>query len=250
MSYERLSQLHTNSACDVSVGLFSARRLGFPGHASSYSTPLRSTLSLAVRRSVAELVICRESDSYVVGFAAVCGSGRWLRVTTGLQRRVFCLSTHLRSMLSLGLRSEFDVQTRSVSRLNVPPIAAVRGFRRFLRASNGSLRSAARSSTRLSARGGAIAPFSSSTRFPRPRELSIQGELTANNGAAANCSARHGSCYSGSNPSRSVVALSYVRCLLLRSTPQLPRRAPQSAELESLAVATRDPKNQLTKIQC
>ena len=56
-------------------------------------------------------------------------------------------------------------------------------------------------------------------------------EVTANNGAAENCSARHGSCYSGSNPSRSVVALSYVRCLLLRSTPQLPRRAPQSLSL-------------------
>ena len=44
---------------------------------------------------------------------------------------------------------------------------------------------------------------------------------------------------SGLNPSRPSVALSYVRCLFLRSTPQLPRRAPQSLSLGSLAVATR-----------
>ena len=39
---------------------------------------------------------------------------------------------------------------------------------------------------------------------------------------------------SSSNPSRPSVALSYVRCLLLRSTTQLPRRAPQSLSLGSL----------------
>ena len=189
MSYECLSQFHAVAVCDVSLGVSSARQLGFAGHALTYSTPLRSTLSLGCRRSVAQSVICRESYSYIAGFAARCGSGRLLRVTTGSQQRAFCLSTRLRSMLSLGLRPEFDVQTCGASRLNVPPIAAERGFRRFLRASNGSLRSAAGSSTRFSARGGAIAPFSSSTRFPKPRELSIQGELTANNGAAANCSA-------------------------------------------------------------
>jgi hypothetical protein len=36
--------------------------------------------------------------------------------------------------------------------------------------------------------------------------------------------------------SRPGVALSHVRCLLLRSTPQLPRRAPQSLSLGSLGV--------------
>ena len=41
------------------------------------------------------------------------------------------------------------------------------------------------------------------------------------------------------DPSRPSVALSYVRCLLLRSTTQLPRRAPQSLSLGSLGVATR-----------
>ena len=41
------------------------------------------------------------------------------------------------------------------------------------------------------------------------------------------------------DPSRPSVALSYVRCRLLRSTTQLPRRAPQSLSLGSLGVATR-----------
>ena len=182
MSYECLSQLHTNSACDVSVGLFSARRFGFPGHASSYSMLLRSALSLAVCRSVAELVSCRESYSFVESFAAVCGSGRWLRVTTGSQRRAFCLSTHLRSRLSPGLRCAFDVQTRSASALDVPAIAVERGSRRFLRASNRSLRSAARSSTRFSAPCFCGSSVSSATRaLPRNSKT----EVTANNGAAA-----------------------------------------------------------------
>ena len=59
---------------------------------------------------------------------------------------------------------------------------------------------------------------------------------TANNSAAENCSARHGSCYSYSGISRSVVAFSHVRCRLLRST--FAATAPRSAvsELESLAV--------------
>ena len=178
MSYERLSQLHTNSACGGSVGLFSARRLGFPGHVPGYSTPLRSALSLAVRRSMAELVICRGSSSYVAGFAAACGSGRFLRVTTGSQRRAFCLSTHLRSRLSPGLRFAFDVQTRSASRLDVPAIAAVRGSRRFLRARNSSLRRAGSSATRFSAPCFCGGAFSGSTRsLPR----NSKAEVTANN---------------------------------------------------------------------
>ena len=69
-----------------------------------------------------------------------------------------------------------------------------------------------------------------------PRNSNLD-ETTANNGAAENCSARHGSCYSRSLPSRSVVAFSHVRCRLLRST--LAATAPRSAvsELESLAVS-------------
>ena len=72
-----------------------------------------------------------------------------------------------------------------------------------------------------------------------PRNSNLD-EVTANNGAAENCSARHGSCYSYSGVSRSVVALSHVRCLLLRST--LAATAPRSAvsELESLGLSLRN----------
>ncbi len=41
------------------------------------------------------------------------------------------------------------------------------------------------------------------------------------------------------DPSRPSVALSYARCLFLRSTSQLPRRAPQSLSLGSLGVISR-----------
>ena len=62
-------------------------------------------------------------------------------------------------------------------------------------------------------------------------------EETANNGAAENCSARHGSCYSYSGVFRSIAALSHVRCRLLRST--FAATAPRSAvsELGSLGVS-------------
>ena len=159
MSYERLFQLHAVAVCEVSLGVSSARQLGFAGHVSSFSTPLRSALPFSFRRSVAKSVICRHSGSYVGSFAAVCGSRRWLRVTN-LQRHASCLSTHLRSMFSPGLRCEFDVQTCRASRLDVPPIAAERGFRHSLRASNGSRRRADSSAARFSApcfSGGAFA---------------------------------------------------------------------------------------------
>ena len=70
--------------------------------------------------------------------------------------------------------------------------------------------------------------------IPRLSPRNSNSEETANNGAAENCSARHGSCYSCSGVSRSVVAFSHVRCLLLRST--FAATAPRSAvsELESL----------------
>ena len=73
--------------------------------------------------------------------------------------------------------------------------------------------------------------------IPRRSPRNSNAEETANNGAAENCSARHGSCYSRSWPSRSFVALAHVRCRLLRST--FAATAPRSAvsELESLAVA-------------
>ena len=63
-----------------------------------------------------------------------------------------------------------------------------------------------------------------------------QQRKTANNGAAENCSARHGSCYSDSGVSRSVVALSHVRCRSLRAT--FAATAPRSAVSE-LGVVSR-----------
>ena len=83
--------------------------------------------------------------------------------------------------------------------------------------------------------------YSTSRRcIPRlsPRNFNLD-EVTANNGAAENCSARHGSCYSYSSVSRSIVALSHVRCLLLRAT--FAATAPRSAvsELESLGAFAR-----------
>ena len=75
--------------------------------------------------------------------------------------------------------------------------------------------------------------------IPRLSPRKSNSEETPNNGAAENCSARHGSCYSRSWPSRAVVALFHVRCRHLRST--FAATAPRSAvsELESLAVLRR-----------
>ena len=85
----------------------------------------------------------------------------------------------------------------------------------------------------------AVPGFYSTSRLciPRLSPRNSNSEETANNGAAENCSARHGSCFSSSGVSRSVVALSHVRCRPLRST--FAATAPRSAvsELESLGVA-------------
>ena len=70
-----------------------------------------------------------------------------------------------------------------------------------------------------------------------PRNSNLN-EVTANNGAAANRSGCHGSCYSGSDLSPSVVALFYVRRSLLRSTLAATAPASAVAELGSLAVST------------
>ena len=53
---------------------------------------------------------------------------------------------------------------------------------------------------------------------------------------------------SSSNPSRPSGALFYARCRLLRSTTQLPRRAPQSLSLGSLGVASRSMKTTLLSL--
>ena len=78
--------------------------------------------------------------------------------------------------------------------------------------------------------------FYSTSRHCNPRlsPRNSNSEETANNGAAANRSGCHGSCYSYSGVSRSVVALSYARCLPLRSTLAATAPASAVAELESL----------------
>ena len=84
----------------------------------------------------------------------------------------------------------------------------------------------------------ALFGFHSTSRrcIPRrsPRNSNLD-EVTANNGAAANRSGCHGSCYSGSDLSSSVVALSHVRCRSLRATLAATAPASAVAELESLA---------------
>ena len=72
--------------------------------------------------------------------------------------------------------------------------------------------------------------------IPRRSPRNSNSEETANNGAAENCSARHGSCYSYSCVSRSCAPFFVARMRFLRST--LAATAPRSAvsELESLGV--------------
>ena len=73
---------------------------------------------------------------------------------------------------------------------------------------------------------------------PSPRNSNLN-EVTANNGAAENGSACHGSCYSSLDPSRAVVPFSHVRFRFLRST--FAATAPRSAvsELESFGQIAR-----------
>ena len=123
-----------------------------------------------------------------------------------------------------GRRFGAEVSYPGASRSCVRPFAATRGFRRSLRASEASLAmppvGSRGSPSHLS---GCVQPAA----FPYHSAATTQCEETPNKGAAANCSARHGSCCSRSWPSRSVAALFYVRRLLLRSTPAA--TAPRSA---------------------
>ena len=92
--------------------------------------------------------------------------------------------------------------------------------------------------------------FSSTSRHCIPLlspRNSNPNELTANNGAAANRSGCHGSCDSGSGPSRSVVALSYVRRLPLRSTLAATAPAYAVSELSVVSRPKRTPTRRPTK---
>ena len=211
----------------------------FAGQARSDSMRLRSTLSQA-RRFAVRVRLSAAALADVPAFAARCGFGRHLRVTN-LPVRVGALPSLLRSTRALGCRFSARLQTRRARRRFVESLAATRGdLSRPLRADEGLLAGVAGGSTngsgrrfrngRLSLRRGVFSHHSAAKN---------QGEKTANNGAAENCSARHGSCCSRSLPSRAVAAFSHVRGHFLRST--LAATAPRSAvsELESLGVATR-----------
>ena len=224
-------QLASQCAGGSFFAFLCARPLGFAGPARRRAMRLRATLSQA-RRFAVGVRLAGEALAFVPAFAARRGCGRFLRAAN-LPVRVGSLPSVLRATRVLGRRFAARLQTRRASRWFVESFAATCGdLSRFLRVDEGSLANVAGGSTQGSARRFRNGRLSlRRTGFSHHSAAKNQGEVTANNGAAENCSARHGSCYSGSNPSRSVVALSYVRYLLLRATPQLPRRAPQSLSL-------------------
>ncbi len=71
-------------------------------------------------------------------------------------------------------------------------------------------------------------------RFAATRQRCRKSERTPNHALQRTAPRVTVAAISGSNPSRPCVALSYARCLFLRSTTQLPRRAPRSLSLGSL----------------
>ena len=232
-------QLDSRCAGESFCGLLCARQFRFAGHALSCSMRLRSTFSQA-RRFAVGVRLAGEALASAPTFAARRGCGRFLRATN-LPERVGALPSVLRSTRVLGRRFAARLQTRRASRWFVESFAATCGdLARFLRVDEGSLANVAGGSTKGSARRFRNGRLSlRRTGFSHHSAAKNQGEVTANNGAAENCSARHGSCYSRSLPSRAVVALAHVRCLSLRST--LAATAPRSAvsELGSLAVLRR-----------
>ena len=233
---ESFIQLESRSAGGSFFALLCARQFRFAGQALSCSRRLRATLSQA-RRFAVGVRLAGEALAYVPAFAARRGFGRFLRATN-LPERVGALPSVLRATRVLGRRFAVRLQTRRGRRWCVESFAATRGdLSRFLRVNEGSLANVAGGSTKGSARRFGNGRLSCGTPgspiTPRRR---TKAKKTANNGAAENCSARHGSCYSYSGVSRSVVALSHVRCLFLRST--FAATAPRSAVAE-LGVVSR-----------
>ena len=232
-------QFDSRSAGGSFLALLCARQFGFAGHARSCSMRLRSTSSQA-RRFAVEVSLSSEALAYVPAVAAMRGCSRHPRVTN-LPERVGAQPSVLRATRALGHRFSARLQTRREHRWFVVSFAATRGdLSRSLRVDEGLLAGVAGSSTKGSARRFRNGRLSLRRGvFSHHSAAKNQGEKTANNGAAENCSARHGSCYSRSWPSRAVVAFSHVRGRFLRST--FAATAPRSAvsELESLGVATR-----------
>ena len=233
---ESFIQFESRSAGGSFFAFLCARPFRFAGQALSCSRRLRATFSQA-RRFAVGVRLAGEALAYVPAFAARCGFGRFLRATN-LPVRVGAQPRVLRATRALGRRCAVRLQTRRGRRWCGESFAATRGdLSRLLRVDAGVLAGVAGRSTKGSARrfrNGRLscgAPGS-----PMTQRRRTKAKKTANNGAAENCSARHGSCYSRSRPSRSVVAFSHVRCRFLRST--LAATAPRSAvsELVSLAV--------------
>ena len=100
-----------------------------------------------------------------------------------------------------------------------------------------ALPSAEQHSLPLAAERSAALTFT--RRFAATRQRCRKSERTPNHALQRTAPRVTVAAISGSDPSRPSVALSYARCRFLRSTTQLPRRAPQSLSLGSLGVATR-----------
>ena len=122
-------------------------------------------------------------------------------------------------------------QLRSTS----PTRSSVRSAGSFLPAPqppSAALPSAHQHSLPLAA-GRSAAP-ASTRRFAATRQRCRKSERTPNHALQRTAPRVTVAAISSSNPSRPSVALSYARCLFLRSTPQLPRHAPPSLSLGSL----------------
>ena len=96
--------------------------------------------------------------------------------------------------------------------------------------------SAERRSLPLAAEQSAAPTFM--RRFAAPRQRCRQSERTANHALQRTVPRVTVAAISSLDPSRPSEALSYARCLLLRATTQLPRRAPRSLSLGSLGAST------------
>ena len=99
------------------------------------------------------------------------------------------------------------------------------------------LPSAQQRSLPLAAASSAALTFT--RRFAATRPRCRQSERTANHALQRTVPRVTVAALSSLDPSRPSEALSYVRCLLLRATTQLPRRAPRSLSLGSLGVSAR-----------
>ena len=180
---DKSSELESRSAHGGSFGLFCARQSGFAGHVTSCSMLPRSTTSVRCRRCAAQVCAPGASLSFGPASAASVGSRPFLRATGGSPRHAGCLSSRLRSRVTLGQPSAALGNIPGAGRSLVPPFAATRGSRRSLRATHSSPAGVAGFSTRFSA-----PPFRipAASRFP----LSLRGVKpsgkTPNNGAAEN----------------------------------------------------------------